>query len=152
MALGTAHIWLCHLGPSLTAQSSKLAVPAAASSAMPLRRTGGSQSPELRIISPSFQIWVRYLLWHVCKTSAFLYGKHIGSVCMDSVSSGSGLCSIIWGGNLPGLWFGAVVISVFNKNERKKNKTELVAMFCFLSLPPSVNFREQNPSSQCHHS
>lgn len=71
---------------------------------------------------------------------------------MDSISSGSGLCSIIWGGNLPGLWFRAMVISVFNKNERKKNKTELVAVFCFLSLPPSVNFREQNPSSQCHHS
>lgn len=151
MTLGTAHIWLCYLGPSLTTQSSKLAVPAATSPAMPLRRTGGSYSPGQRIISPSFQIWVRYLLCHVCKTSAFLHGKHLGSVCMDSVSSGSGLRSIIWGGNLPGLWFGAVVISVFNKNERK-NQTELTTMFGFLSLPPSVNFREQNPSSQCHHS
>lgn len=70
---------------------------------------------------------------------------------MDSISSGSGLHSIVCRGNLLGLWFGAVVISVFNKNERN-NKAKLPAMFCFLSLLPSVSFREQNPSSQCHHS
>jgi hypothetical protein len=73
---------------------------------------------------------------------------------MDSIPSGSGLHSIVWGGNLQGLWFGVVLISVFNKNEgrkKKQPKTKFPVLFSFLSLPPLVNFREQNPSSQYHH-
>lgn len=57
------------------------------------------------------------------------------SVCMDLISSGSGLHSIIWGGNLQGLWFGAVLISVFNKNEggKTQNKTPCYVLFLVIT-------------------
>lgn len=53
---------------------------------------------------------------------------------MDSIPSGSGLHSIVWGGNLQGLWFGVVLISVFNKNEGRKKKTTQNKIPCFVQF------------------